>query len=393
MKYLIRFFALSVLFSACSMEQTDDLAAPEDLAGKKQLLKEKEEELRVLTDYIAQLKSEIGELDPEAFKIQKKLVTTTTIGKKDFEHFIEVQGIVEADDLVDATSEVAGRIIQLKVKEGQNVKTGQLIAKLDLEQVNKQIAELEKSLELANTVFERQSRLWEQNIGSEMQYLEAKNQKERLEKSLETLQFQLTKSEVYAPISGVVENVILQGGEVTVPGQPIVQILNTNKLKVVANVPENYLQAVQPGEMVAIKFPALNQEFSGRISMIGRTIDPANRTFKVEVNMGNKGRLFKPNLLAIMLINDYTEEDVVIVPLETIQQEVGGKNYLFVKENGEKGPVAKKIYVKTGKSYAGDIIVTQGLSGNEELILEGARGLAENESIEIQNAKKEANNG
>lgn len=393
MKYLIRLFALSVLFGACSAGQNGEQMIPEDLAGKKQLLKEKEEELRALTDFIAQLKTEIGAEDPDAFEVQRKLVTTTTVGRQDFEHFIEIQGAVDADDLVDATSEVAGRIVQLKVKEGQSVRSGQLIAKLDLEQINKQIAELEKSLELANTVFERQSRLWEQNIGSEIQYLEAKNQKERLEKSLETLEFQLTKSDVYAPISGVVENVLLQSGEVTAPGQPIVQILNTNKLKVVANVPENYLQAVQLGEPVTIQFPALNQEQTARVSMIGRTIDPANRTFKVEVNIQNRGGIYKPNLLSIMLINDFTEEDAIIVPLETVQEEVGGKSYVFVKDTSEHGPVAKKVYIKTGRSYAGDIIVSDGLSGGEELIVEGSRGLAENEIIEIQNAKKEASNG
>lgn len=393
MKYLIRFFALSILFGACTTGQNDEFAIPEDLAGQKQLLKEKEEELRVLTDFIAQLKTKIGSQDPEAVKVQKKLVTTTTVDKKDFEHFIEIQGAVDADDLVAATSEVAGRIIQLKVKEGQNVRAGQLIAKLDLEQINKQIAELEKSLELANTVFERQSRLWNQNIGSEIQYLEAKNQKERLEKSLETLRFQLSKSDVYAPISGVVEEVVLQGGEVAAPGQPIVQILNTNKLKVVANVPETYLRSIKVGEMVTVNFPALNQQQKARVSMIGRTIEPANRTFKVEVNINSQGGLYKPNLLAIMLINDYTEEDAVVVPLETVQQEVGGKSFVFVKETSEKGPIAKKVYVKTGKSYGGDIIIAEGLSGGENLILEGSRGLAENEMIEIQNAKKEANNG
>lgn len=393
MKYLIRFFALSILVGACSSGQNDDLTIPDDLTGQKQMLKEKEEELRVLTDFIAQLKSEIGKLDPEAFNVQKKLVTTSSVTRKDFAHFIEIQGAVEADDLVAATSEVAGRIIQLNVKEGQSVRSGQLIAKLDLEQINKQIAELEKSLELANTVFERQSRLWNQNIGSEIQYLEAKNQKERMEKSLETLQFQLTKSAVYAPISGVVENVLLQGGEVTAPGQPIVQILNTNKLKVVASVPENYLRSIKQGETVTMKFPALNQEQTARVSLIGRTIDSANRTFKVEVNIKNQNSLYKPNLLAIMLINDFTEENVVTVPLETVQQEVGGKNYVFTIQNNDKGTVAQKVYVKIGKSYGGDIIITDGLTGGEELIVDGARGLGENEIIEIQNAKKEASNG
>ena len=139
---------------------------------------------------------------------------------------------MQSDDYVNATSEVAGRILNLNVQEGQFVSKGQIIAKLDLEQVNKQIAELETSLDLANDVYDRQKRLWDQNIGSEMQYLQAKNNKERLEKSLETIKFQLTKGSVYAPISGTVEKVIVKSGEVTAPGAPIIQILNTNQVKV-----------------------------------------------------------------------------------------------------------------------------------------------------------------
>ena len=393
MKYLIKLFALSVFFTACSGGPQEETAQPTDLEGKKQLLKEKRSELRSLTKEINQLEDEIGELDPSSVVNEKKLVTTTTVGRKDFKHYIEIQGAVEADDLSDVTSEVAGRVIKLTVKEGQSVRSGQLIAKLDMEQVNKQLAELEKSLELANTVYERQSRLWKQNIGSEIQYLEAKNAKERLEKSLETIKFQLTKSEVYAPISGVVENVIIQGGEVAVPGQPIVQILNTNKLKVAVDVPENYLTSVRNGELVTIQFPALNEEIQARVSMIGRTIDPANRTFKVEANVGNLKGVLKPNLLAIMLINDHTEEDVVTVPIETIQQEVSGRDFVYVKGTGNEGSFAQKVYVKTGASYRGEVVITNGLKGEEELISDGSRNLAEGELIEVQNAKKEASNG
>ena len=393
MKYLLKFFAMCLFFTSCGGGQSSEVLIPEDLAGKKDLLKVKKQELRELSKLIADLESSIDSLDPDHGKKAKKLVTTSTVGRTNFQHFVEIQGSVQADDLVDVTSETPGRITNLKVKEGDGVRKGQLVATLDLEAMNKQIAELEKSLELANTVFERQSRLWEQNIGSEIQYLEAKNTKERLEKSLETLQFQLTKGNVYAPISGVVERVVLQGGELASPGMPIVQILNTNKLKVVANVPENYLRSVKMGEQVKVNFPALESEQDARVSLIGRTIDPNNRTFAVEASISGTTKLVKPNLLAIMLINDYSEENVVTIPVELVQQEVGGKNYVYVKEKGAEGDVAKKVYVETGRSFNNEIVISSGLQGGEELIVEGSRNIANNELIQVTNSKTEANNG
>jgi len=392
MKYLVSIAAIALLLSACSGGESAEDALPQDLAGKRALLKEKKAELRELTAVINQLETEIAELDP-SLKSQGRLVTTARVEQSDFQHFVEIQGAVEADDLVDVTPEVGGRILQLTVREGDNISRGQLIATLDLEQVERQIDEVETSLDLAKTVYERQARLWEKNIGSEMQYLEAKNNKERLEKSLETLASQLAKSKVYAPASGVVDRVVLQSGEFVSPGMPIVQILNTSRLKVVADVPENYLQSVKRGETVTIRLPALNMERQERVSLIGRTIDPSNRTFKVEVNVGNPGGALKPNLLATMLINDETVEDAVVIPLEMVQQEVGGKKYVFVVDEGADGPVAKKVYVTTGRSYEGDIVIEEGLLGGETLIVEGARGLVENAPLKVVNVKTEAKNG
>jgi len=380
MKYIIPLLILAFAMAACNGAPGEE-AYPEDLEGKRELLKEKRQQLNEITETISQLESEIAELDPNVLAENRTMVTTKPLKRQDFEHFVEIQGTVQADDYVDVTSETAGRVLKLTVEEGDRVRAGQLIAKLDLEQLKKQMAELEKSLELATTVYERQKRLWDQNIGSEIQYLEAKNNKERLEKSMETLEFQMTKSEVYAPASGVVEQVIIQSGELASPGAPIVQILNPNKLKVVANVPESYLKAIQPGKQVKVEFPALDLEQEARISLIGNTIDPNNRTLEVEANISKGSSLLKPNLLAIMYLQDYKEEDVVTVPIETLQQEVGGKDYVFVKGEGEDGAVAKKVYVKAGKSYGGEIIIEEGLTGDEVLIMEGARGLAENEQI------------
>ena len=281
MRYLSGIILLALLITACqpaATEATDEI--PEDLAGKKALLNTKRQELKALTDIIVDLEEQIAEEDPTVRK-RSKLVTAIAAEQKDFSHFVEIQGAVKSDDMVDVTSEVAGRILTLKAKEGQQVRKGQLIAELDLEQVKKQMAELETSIELAATVYERQKRLWDQNIGSEIQYLQAKNNKERLEKSMETLAFQLTKGKVYAPITGLVEREILQRGEIAAPGMPILQILNTNKLKVVADVPENLLRSVKVGQTVTIQFPALDMERKARVSRIGATIDPANRTFTV----------------------------------------------------------------------------------------------------------------
>lgn len=369
------------MLNACGNPTSTD-SWPENLEGKKAMLKTKRSDLRNLEKEVAQLEKEIEALEPET--AARTLVTTMPVARKEFRHFIEIQGNVQSDDYAAATSEVPGRILSIPVKEGQQVKKGQLIATLDVEGVKKQMAELEKSLELAVDVYERQKRLWDQNIGSEIQYLQAKNSKERLEKSLETVKYQLTKAEVLAPISGNVETVFLKAGELASPGVPIVQILSTRKLKVVAAVPEKYLTAIKKGEMVKLKFPALDMEKEARVSLISNTINFANRTFDVEVNFSNDNGIFKPNLLAIMLLNDLTMENVVTIPLELVQQEVSGKDFVYVEGTDEKGAFAKKVYVKTAESFEGEIIIEEGLDGSEKLIAEGARGLAENELIKTQ---------
>ncbi len=386
MKYLTKILSLTVLLAlaACSSTSSDEGAIPKSLEGKKALLKEKQLDLKNLTAMIAQLEQEIAALDPNSKQQFRRIVTTIPVQRSNFEHFVDIQGSVQADDVVGVSSESSGRILRLTVKEGDQVRRGQLIAELDLEQLQKQIAEVEKSLELANTVYERQKRLWEQNIGSEIQFLEAKNGKERLEKSMETLRFQLSKSKVYSPVTGIVDRLALQSGEMASPGMPIIQVLNPNKLKVVANVPENYLRAVKQGEKVRVSFPALGQEQEARVTLIGSTIDPANRTFEVEAVISSANGLLKPNLLAIMSIKDYEQPNAVSIPLETVQQEVSGQNFVFIKEEGAQGAFAKKVHVATGRNYKGNIIIEEGLNGGEELILEGARGLAENELIQVQ---------
>lgn len=390
MKSIYFLFGLLLLLVSCQPPAAEG-ELPESLEEKQQLLREKQAELKQLTDEIDALEEAIVTQDPSSRK-RGALVTTAPVARRDFSRFVTIQGSVTADDFYDVTSEISGRLLRLTVDEGDNVRKGQLIAEIDPELVEKQKAELELSLDLANTVFEKQKRLWDQNIGSEIQYLEAKNAKERLERNLELLDLQLAKTKVYAPVSGVVERLVSQTGELASPGMPIVQILNTSKLKVAADVPENYITDVDRGERVEVEIPALNIEHTLPVTLIGRTIDPANRTFKVEVNLPNDRRL-KPNLLAEMKIKDFSADDVVTIPLDRVQQEVSGERYVFVIGTTDEGVVAQKKMVEIGESYQGDVIITRGLEGDEQLIMEGARGLSDGQLIEIINDKTAEQNG
>ncbi|HMQ45930.1 MAG TPA: efflux RND transporter periplasmic adaptor subunit [Saprospiraceae bacterium] len=384
MKYFIQLVLITALLASCGGNPGVDTAMPEDLEGKKALLQAKKDELRTLTQEVEQLEAEIQAEDPDFGHSARRLVAVIPVQKGGFKHYVDIQGAVKADDFIDVTSETGGRIIKLTVDEGDAVRKGQLIAEVDLEQLQKQKAELEKSMELANSVYERQKRLWDQNIGSEIQYLEAKNNKERLEKSMETLDFQMSKSKIYAPAAGVVDRVVLQLGELASPGMPIVQLLNPSKLKVSVSLPENYLRSVKVGESIDVHFPAINQDQKARISLIGRTIDPANRTFEIEADVSNSSGLLKPNLLAIVKIVDSEIKDAITIPLEMVQQEVSGKQFVFIQADSEKGPVAKKVYIKTGQSYQGNVVIEEGLEGGETLITQGSKGLADNELLEIK---------
>ena len=372
-----------LLFSCAAPTQ-----APNDLASVQAALKEKKEALRTLEAEIESLEDKYNELNPSAEK-KAVLVTTKKVSKQNFEHFIDAQAVVQSDDVVKLGSEVGGRIINVTVEEGQNVRKGQLIARTDLEAVNKQIAEVESSLSLARDVYERQKRLWDQKIGSEVQYLQAKNNVERLEKTMETLKHQLGKSGIYSPIYGVVDMVFAKAGEVASPGMPIVQILSTNKVKFVADLPENYLGSVKRRDEVEVHIPALDKTMKARVSLIGSTIDPGNRTFKVEASVPNKGGILKPNLLGIMKINDFTLENVLTIPADLLQQEVGGKNFVYTAS--EDQTKAQKTYVMTGETGNDLIVIEDGLKDGDVLIVEGAYQVTDGDPISVTVEKTASN--
>ena len=386
MKYIPFILFISLFFASCENPyEVKELTIPETIEAKRELLKTIKTQKQLYSDGLSKIESNVDELrlaieDQDPAVIKTTLVTTIPVKKSDFERFTQVQGTIQTDDTAAAVSEVGGRITRLTVKEGSFVKKGQLIAAIDMEGLDKQVAELQTALGLANEVYERQKRLWDQNIGSEIQFLQAKNGKERLEKSMETINFQKTKANVYAPISGSVEMVMTKQGEVAGPGVPIVQILNTSRVNVVAEVPETLLKAVKRGQKIRIEFPALDKEVTIPITQIGRTINPANRTFKVEAALNNgKGEL-KPNLLAIIHLNDFSAKDVITIDQNVIQSGVGGEKYVMTVGANN---VAKKTFIKTGESADGQVIITEGLTDEMLLVGKGGRSVAEGDVLEI----------
>lgn len=379
------FIYLTITLLAVSCAPSGDSGEiPSDPAQLRTMQSSLKDQIHGLQKKLESVESKLEEVSPSTEKTAV-LVTTETIQTTTFNHYVDIQARVESDDVVRLGAETGGRIVKLNVNEGDFVKKGALIASIDMEQVNKQLAELETSYSLAVDVFNRQKRLWDQKIGTELQYLQSKNDKERLEKSMELLKHQMSKSGVYSPIHGVIETVMLKEGELASPGMPIVEIVNTNDLKVVADLPENYLKSVSRGDVVDLHFPALGDSLTGKIALVGKTIDPSNRTFKVEVSVPNVKGLLKPNLLANMKINDYTEKEVIVIPSNLLQQEIGGRNYVIVAVDHDGQKVAKRVYIKTGKSGDNAIVVTSGLKAGDVLVKEGARGLAEGDPITITN--------
>ena len=375
---ILALILLAFGFSACNSTSSTE---PKTLEAVKTLLQSKKAELQTLQTEIAQLEKRLGELDTTLREEKKVLITTKKLQIKPFASFVELQGnVMTAEEPATASSETGGRIIELRVKEGDLVKKGDLIATVNLESIQKSMEEIDKALELATDIFKRQENLWKQNIGSEVQYLQAKNQVESLQKSKERLGIELKKANVYAPASGYIDRVMSKSGEVCGPGSPIVMILNTTALKVRVAVPETYLPSVRRGESVQIKFPALGEEGQmARIHEIGRTINPANRTFDVDLLIDSRGGLVKPNLMAIAYLKDFERKEALVIPQELVLQDVSGRDFVMLKA----GDRAEQRFVNLNRSYQNQVLIDQGLNAGELLIVKGARQVVTGDLVQV----------
>jgi membrane fusion protein, multidrug efflux system len=376
MKKLIYLFIASTIALSCGQEKENNTLTnlntqKTDLVGK----------IDSLTKQLKTIEAQISKLDTSK-KLQ--IVTALPVRKDVFKHYVEIQGVVKADKNIEIRPELGGTVSTIYVQEGQKVKAGQLLVQLDDTSIKNSIDELNTQLTLAKTTFERQQRLWNQQIGSEMQFLQAKAQKESLENSLATLKTQARKMTIIAPFNGIVDEIFPKKGELTNPQSAVVRLINLEKVYVEADVTETYLPVIKVGTEAVINFPSLQKNIISKVAQTGNFINPDNRSFKTRINIPNKDQSIKPNLLAGLKVLDF-EVNGIIIPSTIIQQDQNGNDYVFIihTENDEHKVVKKIITVK--KEYNQEVFISDGLTETDILVNKGARLVKAGDIVKISN--------
>lgn len=370
-KHLLQFTSVAFLFvllASCGGGGSQDPAA--QLAA----LKDQKAKLDV---QIADLEKQVSASNPATKKI--RTVGLTEIKIAPFRHYIDLQGKVDADESVMATAKMPGSLKRVLVKNGDNVRKGQLLAELDDAVMIKSLAELEGQLATATDIYNRQKGLWDQKIGSEVAFIQAKSGKESIERSIATIKEQWSMTKIYAPQSGTVDLVLLKQGQAIAPGIPLCNILNLSNLKVVGEVTEAYASKVRKGDPVQVFFPDMNKEITTRITYVSKSISPMTRTFVVECALPGSG--YSANQVAVMKIVDYQSANAVSIPVNLIQTAEDGDFVLLAEKTGEKQAVAKKITVKQGQNYNGQVEILSGLKKGDWVISTGFQDVNNGETV------------
>lgn len=353
----------------------------QDLAGKKATLETLTKQRDALNNQINALQTEINQLSGGAIAEKMKLVEATALATQDFSHYIELQGKVSTENVSYVTPRgMGGQVKQIYVKQGDVVKKGQLLMKLEDGIVQQNIKQVESQLAFAKNIFSRQENLWSEGIGTEIQFLSAKNNVESLEKQLGLVKEQLSTTLVTAEVSGVIETVGIKVGE-TFIGNPMatIVIVNPGNLKAVVDVPENYISKVKRGMPAIITIPDLNESFNSQISVVSETINVTSRSFVAESKLPSKSNI-KPNQVALIKLLDHQAKNAIVVPVETVQTDEKGKYvYVMVEEKGKK--IARKRSINIGEFYDELIEVKSGLAVNDQLITKGFQGLYEGQLL------------
>ena len=357
-KLIALFLSLALASCASTPDNSPDT--------KRAQLSTYKQEVQDLEEKIALLERELD----ATVEVEYINVTVTDIQPQLFEHFIEVTGSVEADQEVNVSPESAGKIIDILAEEGQTVQKGSVLARLNTEIIDQAINELKIGLDLAITTFERQENLWNQKIGSEIQYLQAKSSKESMERQLESLQAQKEMAVIKSPVEGVVDVIYQKQGEISSAQTPFAKVINIRKIKIYGDVAESYLTKVKKNDMVSIVFPALSKQMNAPITQIGNYIDPNNRTFRVRADLTNSDGMIKPNMIAILKIRDYVAESALVIPSLLIKEDFQGK-YTYVTVGSGNEQSAKKVYIETGVTNNNLTEVKSGLEAGMKLISEG----------------------
>lgn len=384
MKKASLIFISTILLSSCGKNETSVDQVIEN--GNLQEIRTKLDAITIQHDQLGadmrRLSAAVKELDTTS-----NLALVTAIKAKDtlFHHYIELQGNVATKENILINAEHSGTLQQVFVTEGQKVRKGQVLAKIDDGGLEAQLAQLKAQSNLAKTTFERQKRLWDQNIGSEIQFLQAKTQYESNKNAVAQLEKQLSKSKVIAPFSGTIENIHSEQGSNISIGTPILRIVSLDQMYIETEVPERYLPSITKGTDVIAVFPVLNKKVETEIRQVSNYINPSNRTFKIEVDVPNKDQMIKPNLTAKVVINDYTNQSTFLLPQSIISENSEGEQYLYIasdiQDNGEAE--VHQVIVKTGKTQGDFVEILDGIKAGDFLINEGARSVQEGQRVKI----------
>ena len=386
MKKFLFILTSSLILSACGGDDksADTLIENGDISAIKARKTELSQQQR-------DLKAEIEKLNNYIQKKEKKqaavLVSTQKLNDTIFKHFVEVQGNVETDQNIILYPEYSGVLTEVYVNEGQQVSKGQRLAKIDDGGLSSQVAQQETQTALAKTTFERRKRLWEQKIGSEIQFLEAKANYEASLDATNQLKSQLGKTIIKAPFSGVVDNVIAEQGRVVNQGQTqVIRLVNLSDMYVKASLPENYLNNIKVGTEVSINLSSIGEEFKGTVRQVGNYINPDNRTFDVEIDIPNKTGQVKPNLIATVKVNDYTNEEAITIPENILQENSEGEAiaYLYDVKTDSTG-TASRVILEIGLNYGNQIEVKSGLKDGDIVIIEGAKSVRDGQLVTTKN--------
>jgi RND family efflux transporter MFP subunit len=363
--------AVAIIIASCSGAAKD----------KQTQLNELTKQQKELADKIKKLEAEMKTEKPGSSTAKSKEVVAQEIKSSPFNYVIQTQGGVKAEENILISAKTPGIVTQVFVREGQSVTAGQVLAQVDNSLIVKGIEELKNGLELANTVFERQKSLWDQKIGTEIQYLTAKNNKESLEKRLSTMNEQNENSKIKSQISGTVEEVIAKAGENTAPGMPTFRIIGTHNLKVVAKISESFISQIKVGNKTTVAFMDQGRGFEGKVSFVGKNIDPLSRTFNVEILIPT-GVDARPNMSCTIKIVFNTIPVALSVPINVVQT-ISNQKIVYVAEESQGKLVARKRVVEVGGIYNNAAEIKSGLKAGDKIIIFGYQGLNDGELVKI----------
>lgn len=347
---------------------------------KQALLNELKKQHAELREQITKLEEELSKSDTTSSGKDGKLVATSQVHPVEFNHYVEIQGRIEGDQDVTVSPEMMGNVISVNVKAGDRVQKGQTMARLDDRVVRQAYDEVKSQLDLADQVYQRQQNLWQQRIGSEMQYLQAKTNRDALQKRLSGVKEQLSMSLIKSPIDGTVEQVMIKNGQSLAPGIPAIRVVNMRALKVTAEVAESYISSIESGNKVILRFPDLNKEIEEKLDYAGKAINRLNRTFNVEIRLDDKNGEFRPNMVTVLKIVDYTNPSAFVLPVAAIQKSSDAEFVYVASKEGNK-TIARKKKVVSGSTYNGNSEIKEGLNDGDLVITTGYQSILDGDVI------------